>query len=314
DYEAKRWIDRRVEISEAFQAFAPDLLVYNAGTDILEGDPLGRLEVSPEGVKERDEIVFSFARQRNIPIVMLTSGGYMRSSAGVIAESISNLHSKKLIDLAGATMPELARSLPCCSNRLMELPPKSCQLPVDVLVHVFSFLDPISLATAGCVCRSWNSEYKDANLWQKLFTVVLENTSFDPTRVLQLAGFELGDDDSSTPLRVKDVSIQKIGCWKKAFEIAVLRSPKLLYLFTRAQCLTCKATFWSSELCLQTFANQCSKKNFQEHKLRPLLLEQVVSFVLMGSRQAYNTKKDSDSDEDQYLPYAKLWEYAKWLR
>ncbi|EFJ15307.1 hypothetical protein SELMODRAFT_180494 [Selaginella moellendorffii] len=118
DYEAKRWIDRRVEISSgtrtdsyltrlkqelegAFQAFAPDLLVYNAGTDILEGDPLGRLEVSPEGVKERDEIVFSFARQRNIPIVMLTSGGYMRSSAGVIAESISNLHSKKLIDLAG---------------------------------------------------------------------------------------------------------------------------------------------------------------------------------------------------------------------
>ncbi|XP_024518644.1 F-box protein At5g52880-like [Selaginella moellendorffii] len=235
------------------------------------------------------------------------------SAASALLQASDSVLPKHKKGLAAGEFRKAAISLQRSSKNQSELD-ESCQLPVDVLVHVFSFLDPISLATAGCVCRSWNSEYKDANLWQKLFTVVLENTSFDPTRVLQLAGFELGDDDSSTPLRVKDVSIQKIGCWKKAFEIAVLRSPKLLYLFTRAQCLTCKATFWSSELCLQTFANQCSKKNFQEHKLRPLLLEQVVSFVLMGSRQAYNTKKDSDSDEDQYLPYAKLWEYAKWLR
>lgn len=28
--------------------FHPDFIVYNAGTDILEGDPLGRLSVSAE--------------------------------------------------------------------------------------------------------------------------------------------------------------------------------------------------------------------------------------------------------------------------
>lgn len=79
-------------------SFDPELIVYNAGTDILDGDPLGQLKVSPDGITNRDEKVFSFARNRNIPIVMLTSGGYMKSSARVIANSITNLSKKSLID------------------------------------------------------------------------------------------------------------------------------------------------------------------------------------------------------------------------
>lgn len=47
----------------------------------------------------RDEKVFRFAKELNVPIVMLTSGGYMKSSARVIADSIINLSTKSLIDL-----------------------------------------------------------------------------------------------------------------------------------------------------------------------------------------------------------------------
>jgi histone deacetylase 11 len=61
-------------LEKAAQNFEPDLLIYNAGTDILDGDPLGRLLVSPDGVKQRDEMVFKFSREKNCPIVMLTSG------------------------------------------------------------------------------------------------------------------------------------------------------------------------------------------------------------------------------------------------
>jgi len=75
------------------------LIVYNAGTDILDGDPLGKLEISPEGVVTRDEKVFRFAKDQNIPLLMLTSGGYMKSSARVIADSIINLSNKNLIEL-----------------------------------------------------------------------------------------------------------------------------------------------------------------------------------------------------------------------
>jgi histone deacetylase 11 len=84
---------------KAAQNFEPDLLIYNAGTDILDGDPLGRLLVSPDGVKQRDEMVFKFSREKNCPIVMLTSGGYMKTSARVIADSIGNLATKGLIHL-----------------------------------------------------------------------------------------------------------------------------------------------------------------------------------------------------------------------
>jgi len=35
---------------------------------------LGKLEISPEGVVARDEKVFRFAKDQNIPLLMLTSG------------------------------------------------------------------------------------------------------------------------------------------------------------------------------------------------------------------------------------------------
>eukprot|EP00698_Gefionella_okellyi_P006878 TRINITY_DN1660_c0_g1_i1.p1 TRINITY_DN1660_c0_g1~~TRINITY_DN1660_c0_g1_i1.p1 ORF type:complete len:288 (+),score=44.67 TRINITY_DN1660_c0_g1_i1:236-1099(+) len=69
----------------------PDVVIYNAGTDCLSGDPLGQLDVSEQGIIQRDEIVFREAMARNIPIVMLLSGGYQRSNAEVIAKSIDNL-------------------------------------------------------------------------------------------------------------------------------------------------------------------------------------------------------------------------------
>ncbi|KAL5558771.1 hypothetical protein UlMin_034982 [Ulmus minor] len=114
DYEARRYIDQKVEVAsgtrtdeylkkldEALEVaahnFDPELIVYNAGTDVLDGDPLGRLKISPDGITNRDEKVFRFALERSIPIVMLTSGGYMKSSARVIADSIINLSEKNLI-------------------------------------------------------------------------------------------------------------------------------------------------------------------------------------------------------------------------
>ncbi|XP_010454949.1 PREDICTED: histone deacetylase 2 [Camelina sativa] len=119
DYRARRFIDQKVEVvsgtttddylrklDEALEVasrnFQPELVIYNAGTDILDGDPLGRLKISPDGITSRDEKVFRFAREKNIPLVMLTSGGYMQSSARVIADSIENLSRQGLIQ----TRPE----------------------------------------------------------------------------------------------------------------------------------------------------------------------------------------------------------------
>ena len=62
--------DRKIE--ESLNEFKPDLIIYNAGTDILVNDPLGKLDISGEGIKSRDEIVFRIAKDRQIAIVMLT--------------------------------------------------------------------------------------------------------------------------------------------------------------------------------------------------------------------------------------------------
>ncbi|UJR13386.1 hypothetical protein I4U23_000402 [Adineta vaga] len=87
-----------INLEKSLNEFQPDFVVYNAGTDILEDDPLGNLDITSEGVIIRDEIVFSKCiRDKQIPIVMCTSGGYQRTNARIIADSILNLHTKKLI-------------------------------------------------------------------------------------------------------------------------------------------------------------------------------------------------------------------------
>jgi acetoin utilization deacetylase AcuC-like enzyme len=35
-------------LNESFLKVKPDFIVYNAGTDILKGDPLGLLSITPE--------------------------------------------------------------------------------------------------------------------------------------------------------------------------------------------------------------------------------------------------------------------------
>lgn len=78
-------------LNNAFTQFSPDVIYYVAGTDILDGDRLGRLSVSAEGVIARDELIFNYAQSRNIPVIMLLAGGYQKNNARIIARSISSL-------------------------------------------------------------------------------------------------------------------------------------------------------------------------------------------------------------------------------
>ena len=111
DCEAKQHIDIGVEVTsydsdasylEKVEAalrkskkhFQPDFIIYNAGTDILKGDRLGNLNVSPQGIINRDELLFQFAFENKTPILMLLSGGYQLSNGPLIGQSIVNLAKK----------------------------------------------------------------------------------------------------------------------------------------------------------------------------------------------------------------------------
>ncbi|MDQ3321226.1 MAG: histone deacetylase [Acidobacteriota bacterium] len=54
----------------------PDVIFYLGGADPFEKDKLGRLGLTIEGLRQRDEMVLEFAREREVPIVTTMSGGY----------------------------------------------------------------------------------------------------------------------------------------------------------------------------------------------------------------------------------------------
>ena len=56
--------------------FDPHLVIYLAGADPHEGDRLGRLKLTADGMQERDRVVLDWAWQRKLPLVMCMGGGY----------------------------------------------------------------------------------------------------------------------------------------------------------------------------------------------------------------------------------------------
>ena len=57
-------------------AHNPDIVFYLGGADPFEKDKLGRLGLTMEGLRRRDEMVLNYAKAREIPIVTTMSGGY----------------------------------------------------------------------------------------------------------------------------------------------------------------------------------------------------------------------------------------------
>lgn len=54
----------------------PDFAFYLSGVDILDTDKFGKLCVSLDECKKRDEIVFKELKKRNIPVTVALGGGY----------------------------------------------------------------------------------------------------------------------------------------------------------------------------------------------------------------------------------------------
>jgi len=58
--------------------FNPDFVFYQAGVDPFEGDRLGKLKLTIEGLKRRDEFVIGTCCERDLPIVTTMGGGYAK--------------------------------------------------------------------------------------------------------------------------------------------------------------------------------------------------------------------------------------------
>jgi acetoin utilization deacetylase AcuC-like enzyme len=66
----------KTELTKAFSSFEPDLVFYLAGADPYKGDRLGKLDVTKQGLRQRDQWVIDFCRNQEIPISISMAGGY----------------------------------------------------------------------------------------------------------------------------------------------------------------------------------------------------------------------------------------------
>jgi acetoin utilization deacetylase AcuC-like enzyme len=82
----------------------PDLVFYLAGADPYEGDRLGRLRLTVDGLRARDRLVFDACRERGIAVAVAMGGGYAPD-----VEAIVTIHLN--------TIKEAVRHASACAER-----------------------------------------------------------------------------------------------------------------------------------------------------------------------------------------------------
>jgi acetoin utilization deacetylase AcuC-like enzyme len=63
----------------------PDLVLYQAGADPYREDPYSPLDLDHEDLRERDRVVFAWARSEGLPLAWVLAGGYTPDVSKVVA-------------------------------------------------------------------------------------------------------------------------------------------------------------------------------------------------------------------------------------
>jgi len=82
----------------------PDLVIYQAGADCHEDDPLGSVGLTTEQMRIRDRMVFEFLSSHNIPTLFVLAGGYQEPieellvplHAGTFAEAYAVMNKRAM--------------------------------------------------------------------------------------------------------------------------------------------------------------------------------------------------------------------------
>ena len=84
-------------LNDIQKQISPEIIFYISGVDILSTDKLGRLGVSRNGCRQRDDLVYELARKNQIPIVTSMGGGYSEKIYDIV-EAHCNTY-KSMIDI-----------------------------------------------------------------------------------------------------------------------------------------------------------------------------------------------------------------------
>jgi acetoin utilization deacetylase AcuC-like enzyme len=71
-------------LNQILTNFKPDFILYQAGVDVLGSDQLGRLNLTMDGIKNRDKKIIELAQNLSIPIMCCMGGGYSKKVSEIV--------------------------------------------------------------------------------------------------------------------------------------------------------------------------------------------------------------------------------------
>lgn len=80
-----RYLEALAEhLPQVMEAARPDLVIYVAGADPYRDDRLGALELTLDGLRARDRMVFEAAREVGAAVAVVLAGGYARETSDTV--------------------------------------------------------------------------------------------------------------------------------------------------------------------------------------------------------------------------------------
>ncbi len=89
DAEYLSLLDRH--LGAVLEQASAEIVFYLAGADPYQGDRLGRLALSVEGLRRRDRAVFTACRSRGLPVAMVMAGGYAANLDDLITIQLNSV-------------------------------------------------------------------------------------------------------------------------------------------------------------------------------------------------------------------------------
>ncbi|MGB1619707.1 MAG: histone deacetylase, partial [Schleiferiaceae bacterium] len=63
-------------LKDLFDRIEPQFVFFQSGVDVIRGDKLGRMDLTLDGCKQRDQLVFELCHSNDIPVAVNMGGGY----------------------------------------------------------------------------------------------------------------------------------------------------------------------------------------------------------------------------------------------
>lgn len=83
----------RLNLEAVLNRHQPDFVFYLAGADPFEGDRLGRLKLTIDGLRARDELVLKACGSRGLPVAISMSGGYANDIDAIVTIHANTIRS-----------------------------------------------------------------------------------------------------------------------------------------------------------------------------------------------------------------------------